>query len=196
MADTGWKFPGAAAGNRSGGDSWANPSNITADDTSFATVTLDNAFESSAGLAATDYDFSSIPDGATIDGIEVRIGDYSVDVTGGAPTWLNCRVIDELDADGGANSPTPGWSASEQTALAGGASSLWELTPSKTDVNDIDWGFFFQAWQTFGVTTVYSTDFMQMKIYYSIGPQITDVDTDETWDDGDTGLVITGTGFV
>lgn len=28
------------------------------------------------------------------------------------------------------------------------------------------------------------------------GPNITDVDTDETWDDGDTGLVITGTGFV
>jgi len=28
------------------------------------------------------------------------------------------------------------------------------------------------------------------------GPVITDVDGDETWDDGDTGLVITGTGFV
>jgi hypothetical protein len=28
------------------------------------------------------------------------------------------------------------------------------------------------------------------------GPNITDVDTDEAWDDGDTGLVITGTGFV
>lgn len=28
------------------------------------------------------------------------------------------------------------------------------------------------------------------------GPVITDVDTDEAWNDGDTGLVITGTGFV
>ena len=34
------------------------------------------------------------------------------------------------------------------------------------------------------------------KILIVGGPVITDVDTDETWDDGDTGLVITGTGFV
>lgn len=31
--------------------------------------------------------------------------------------------------------------------------------------------------------------------YQAAGPVITDVDTDETWTDGDTGLVITGTGF-
>ncbi len=30
----------------------------------------------------------------------------------------------------------------------------------------------------------------------SNNPIITDVDTDETWDDGDTGLIVTGTGFV
>ena len=52
--------------------------------------------------------------------------------------------------------------------------------------------------KTFRVATdTYNYSFLQ-GVVLNVGDAvvITDVDTDETWNDGDTGLVITGTGFV
>jgi hypothetical protein len=84
---------------------------------------------------------------------------------------------------------------SARTDEAGGASDLWGETIGVSDVTDVDWGFWVSVVNPDADIENINIDFMQMKVYYT-PISITDVDTDETWDDGDTGLVITGTGFV
>jgi len=165
MADTGWKFPGTAVGNRpvaGAGENWASPDNIKADDGSDASVM---GFEPwrSYGLAATNFDFSGIPGGSTIDGIEVRVGDYSDD---GGTVWGVCKLILADDSDGSvskhADLATPG---SLQTDEAGGSVDLWSETIGLSDVQDSDWGFFVTGEGNLFETL--SVDFMQMKVYYT-----------------------------
>lgn len=52
------------------------------------------------------------------------------------------------------------------------------------------------ATHTIGHDTNFTENMMGISLVVNSGISITDVDTDETWGDGDTGLVITGTGFV
>ena len=108
MADTGFLFPGTAVGNRAitGGDrNWINTDNIKADDTSDATWFSISANEQSNGLAASNFDFSGIPAGSTIDGIEVRVGDYSGS-SNSVFTWDVLRLILADDSDGSVNRNT------------------------------------------------------------------------------------------
>ncbi len=195
MADTGFLFPGTGA-NRpiDSNDDWGVPSRITADNGLTASVQLLTVGESSDGLAASNFDFSSIPTGATIDGIEIRVGDYTAALEDLA--WDVCKLILADDTDGSENKSSEllDWTTSNQTDEAGGSSDLWGENITRANVTDVDWGFFVVAKNISGVPTAL-VDFLQMKVYHTT-ISITDVDGDETWDDGDTGLVITGTGFV
>ena len=167
MADTGWKFPGTMDGNRLPNTAWVNPDNAKADDGSNATVTLVGTSTSSA-LAASNFDFSSIPADAHIDGIEIRVGDYSLDT--GSSHWIFCKLILADDSDGSENKssvmldPT----TSLQTDEVGGASDLWTENIRRADVTDVDFGFFIQTTNTSG-TVVLSVDFMQMRVFYHEG---------------------------
>ena len=197
MADTGFLFPGTAVGNRtiSGGDvNWVNPDNIKADDTSMATANVSSGSPNTNGLAASNFDFSGVA--GTIDGIEVQVGDYSVGIADDAD-WAVGKLILADDSDGGTSKHTAlaDFTISDQTDQMGGASDLWDETIGVSDVQDVDWGFFVGLDWISATIVLVNIDFMQMKVYYT-PISITDVDGDETWDDGDTGLVITGTGFV
>ena len=203
MADTGFLFPGTAVGDRSiGGGSvnWTDPDNIKADDGSNANTNTAVAFSNSHGLAATNFDFSGIPVGSTIDGIEAQCGDFKVDTTAATPRWGTTKLVLADDSDGSQAKHTAwtsiNWTTSDVTDQVGGASDLWEETIGLSDVQDVDWGFFIGIAVTGDTNTTFDIDFMQMKVYYTTGPVITDVDGDETWDDGTAGLVITGTNFV
>ncbi len=201
MADTGFLFPGTAVGNRTisgSDDDWSDPDNIKADDAAIAQVVIGAAGETSSGLSASNFDFSGIPAGSTIDGIEVQVGDYLVDTVAGIPAWDVVKLVLADDSDGSENKlgELATWSTSPKTDQAGGASDKWGETIDLSDVQDVDWGFFVGVRGLISATT-FDIDFMQMKVYYTDAtPNITDVDGDETWDDGDTGLVITGTNFV
>ena len=78
-----------------------------------------------------NYDFSSIPSGATITGIEVRL-DGRVDSTSGAP-----KFCVQISSDGGASwtaaKSTSTLTTSEATYLLGGAADLWGRTWSSSD---------------------------------------------------------------
>ena len=196
MADTGFVFPGTGVGNRTitGGDvNWTNPA-ITGDDGDNAFWNTSSQPEQSNGLAGSNFDFSSIPAGSTIDGIEVQVGDYE---SGGANTWEVLRLIlaDTTDGSVSKHADLLAITGSLQTDEAGGASDLWSETIGRTDVQDSDWGFFVgqEATEDFQSSSI---DFFKMKVYYTLKPIITDVNTTESWNDGDTGLVITGSLFV
>ncbi len=199
MADTGFLFPGTAAGDRTitGGDlNWSSPDNIKADDGFNSPCFVGSASPNSNGLAASNFDFSGVS--GTIDGIEVQIGDYVV-TAGDDVDWVVGKLILADDSDGGTSKHTDlaDWTNSNQTDQMGGASDLWDETINLSDVQDVDWGFFVGIDWISGTSVQPDIDFLQMKVYYTpVIPIITDVDTDETWTDGDTGLVITGTNFV
>jgi len=171
MADTGFLFPGTTAGDRTitGGDSnWLNSGNITADDTSNATWEP-SGLQQSNGLAASNFDFSSIPAGSTIDGIEIRAGDFKASVD--SPAWDVLRLILADDSDGteNKNGELIAWTGSDQTDEAGGSSDLWSETIGLSDVQDVDWGFFVGG-SGDGFGSLLEIDFLQMKVYFTAAP--------------------------
>lgn len=57
----------------SGGASWSNPSRITADDGSSASIGYFSGGDSGGQIIGSDFDFQQLPDSAVIDGIQVFI---------------------------------------------------------------------------------------------------------------------------
>lgn len=201
LADTGW----VTAGTGSNVDymsfaDWTTPGNVTSDDGSNASVYLDFLTTGSSDrLDGHNYGFS-LPTGSTIDGFEARVGDYYV-ADGGLNDldWAAC----DLRKSGADYELTSKYTELAKPATSaftdevGGPSDVWGYTEvTETDVEDSDFGFSIRVFISSGQDTMY-VDFMQMKVYYTDAtPTITDVNTTESWTDGDTGLVITGTNFV
>lgn len=80
MADTGWLFPGSglAENDVSGTNTaWGNPDRITADDGVVSSISLLGANNNTQLLVGYNFDFSAIPDGATIDQVEFRFAAQS-----------------------------------------------------------------------------------------------------------------------
>ncbi len=201
MPDTGFQLPTNNQDRAiSGGTvAWFALGNLLSDGPA-CRFDYDTVDTQSRGCGALDYDFSSIPAGAIIDGIEVRVVDMQQFDPSDAD-WTHVHLILEDDTDGTENKVSellpPPLDDTQLTDEVGGPSDLWSETISRADVQDPDWGCFLGAIAAVSeVTSKLFVNTIQMKVYYSPAPSITDVDTDETWDDGDTGLIITGTGFV
>lgn len=166
MADTGFKFPGTMVGNRGAGSTvWANPDNAKANDAVYASVLLFSV--NSKHLAASNFDFSVIPAGSTIDGIEVEVQGYDHSV--GTSVWNALRLILADDSDGSENKQAElsQLTTSLQTDVAGGASDLWSETIIRADVQDIDFGFQVSI----NATDVGNQriDSLRMKVFYTEG---------------------------
>jgi hypothetical protein len=138
--NTGLRSPTSNAAD-TGGDGngfESNPANAHGDDSASA-VDNNSGTVSSTSCSSTGRDrhrfFNygiTIPAGATIDGIEVRL-DAKVDSTSGSP-----RMCVELSWDGGvswtAAQATPTLSTSMTTRMLGGAANLWGRTWSAADL--------------------------------------------------------------
>ena len=173
--DTGFVTAGTGTNNAncSGGSTdWFTPGNITADDTNLAANAYDNPSGAKSDyLYASNFNFSSIPDGSTIDGIEVRVtrlDDHTAsgDVFDSSIKLFNASGV----AAGDDKSTAANWAEIETAVTFGGSGQLWGLTPSAADVKDADWGWGLCA-TVFGSeqfeTTQALVDFMEMKIYYT-----------------------------
>ncbi len=84
MADTGWKNPTATGGIGATDDFWTNPANAYSSNDVYATMLMAN---SSAYQSFYNFGFS-IPAGATIVGLEVKVEYYM----SGTPGANNCRL--------------------------------------------------------------------------------------------------------
>lgn len=158
MADTGWVIAGTGTTSGSNDRNWVNASNVTADDASYAQVTNLDEEQSSNLLVGHNFGLS-VPSGATIDGIEIKIEWY-----GGSPrstidniAKLRKPLEDPPGGPGGSSSSGSGNKAklnnpsfSVQTVTYGNSTDLWGFTgeyPAEDldsgDVNDLDFGFEF-----------------------------------------------------
>ncbi len=125
LDDTGWKSPSATGDDYS---QWTNASNAYASDNA-------DAREDRSGQQQDWYNFAfGVPNGATIDGIEVRIE--------GNNQWEANGVAVELSWDGGANYTSSGiqqiWpnSGSDSVQTISSSTELWGRTWSADDFSD------------------------------------------------------------
>ncbi len=173
MVDTGWldlsSFSNINSGS-SGADAWTNPGNaVSSDDTDAQVICGAPCGFTTQWLSAQNLS-QPIP-GSVINGIELRI-EASGTLTGsGGVSLVNSAVI-----KGGVVQettlilPSPVLTGTDAYMSAGGATELWGLSWSASDINASNFGIAVYATgnnSTFGVVSV-DADHMQVKIYYTV----------------------------
>jgi len=167
MADTGFVVAGTGTDVTLAGTPWTSPGNITADDATRALSGNAGTQAITNYLRASNFGFA-LPAGATIDGIQVRAQRHAATssmIRDNESSLFNASGIPtgaDITGGGGAY-----WSNIADTVVTfGGASTLFGLTPSESDVEDVDWGWGMSAEDQNGFVSMYC-DLMEMKIYYT-----------------------------
>jgi hypothetical protein len=146
---------------------WSGPGNAQYSDDSCATVSLGKS-EITHYLKATGFGFS-IPAGAIIKGIQVdveRNGGLGDKISDNSVRMVKNGTIagDDRKADGT-------WPSSDIYITYGGASDLWGLTWSYSDINSADFGFVISAKHDgTSASRTASVDHIRITIYYSSPP--------------------------
>lgn len=173
MATTGAKFPtlGTSVSESPWSDNaWTTPTNIYSDNAATANVTA-SSFDSpdqTYVLKATGFDFSEIPDDATILGVECKVNAWYRSGQGSGSIDL-MQLLDTSRAKVGTNqcsSPVALTTTNSTIITKGGASDLWgcELTPAW--VKDADFGVAIGILATAANADV-DVDYVTLAITYS-----------------------------
>jgi len=144
MSTAGPNAPGTMADDASYGSvSWGNPNNSKVSDNSYSTATSSFTFYSHY-LKATNFGFA-IPSGATINGVSVSIERKKIV---GNPNSVRDSVIKLVKGgtvSGTNKSAGATWSNTEGVVTFGGASDLWGLSLTDSDVNASNFGVVISA---------------------------------------------------
>ncbi len=178
IAGTGTDAPGP------GGYEWANPGNITADDTSYATCTLPHGglfgYYRSHYLQGTNFGFD-LPSGSSIKGITATIARMS---SGGGSNTRDdvVRLIKGGSVAGNDKAVNVNWPDMViQEASYGGASDLWGLAWTAEDINASNFGL---ALAVRNASWLYSytgyVDYMRVTVTYTLPGTTTTVTTSGT----------------
>jgi len=173
MPTTGATFPGTGASwsvSPHDDQTWTNPGNIVADDTSYAQITspsFDTGVQSYL-LRASNFNFSAIPEGATIDGIIVRVmGNY----VNGAGAIDLVQLVDaggSLVGDNKASTPVTLNTPSMTVNTFGGAADTWNATPTRAMLQDVDFGVAIGCIAQANDCDIY-IDYVTIEVYYTEG---------------------------
>ncbi|MDQ2910323.1 MAG: hypothetical protein M3R39_04810 [Actinomycetota bacterium] len=150
------------------GTGWTNSGNILASDNAKATVTL-AAGVTSANLDATSFGFS-IPANATIAGITAK-----VERAAGGINLIKDNSVTLLKGGTSVSSNKAGssfWDTIDTNITYGTSTDLWGTTWTVADINGANFGLRFSA-KNFGASsTTADVDYVELTVYYSIGPNI------------------------
>lgn len=172
MADTGWLIATNATTSGSGLSAWSSVANVYADDNSYTSFQSGNfvPFSSVSGTLTVSNFGASIPSGATIDGIEIKLGAYYLN----QPSKDNRIQVKIGGSATGTNKATGGNfnSTTEVQRTYGGATDKWGLTTELTssNINNSGFGVEFQCEGVFSGSNQISNlnvDYIQVKIYYT-----------------------------
>lgn len=146
---------------------WSNPTNITADDSSYASATLNaattNVLRSSSHAFAVTH-ASDIPTDATIVGITVKIkrsksGSGTINGKGIRLCKAGSPVGDTLT--------DPGWSIGEtEVTLTGSTNGLWGTTWTPAEVRASGFGVQLQAEETAGSSTQARVQYVEITVSF------------------------------
>jgi hypothetical protein len=176
--------PSTVADDDSTGDTaWSDPTNATASDDSYASVTLDvgslpgggTSRDASHYLKATDFGFAVTTD--LIRGIKAEVECYKT-----ATVFDDIYLLKGSSAfSGSIIIPT-----SEAYTTSGGGADKWGTDWDASDINDTDFGITLRVAAAFATSTVY-VDHIRVTVYY--GAWDADTDSDflfEEWGETET----------
>lgn len=178
MPDTGWKIAGTAASvdaDDTSDAAWANPTNVTSDDASYASSEVSDASKSDTTdyLTATNFNMG-VPAGAGIIGVEVRIQRYAgpqenpEDPFGMTDHTVQLVVAGTATGDNNADLVTE-WPATATDKDYGGATDTWSLALTAAQVNASTFGVTVRGLYSSGQTTEAFIDAIWIKVYYVEG---------------------------
>lgn len=153
-------------GSSCGGSTWSNSNNFFADDGSAANTTA--APTRCADLTGGGF---SIPEGSTIDGIEVSVERRSAVSGFAVDRYLQLIKNGSASGDDKADTTTT-YTSSYQTITYGSSSDLWGQSWSYADINASNFGVRFSA-NCYDLGCEFpvgiAVDFISVKVYYSEG---------------------------
>ena len=167
MAVTNYKPPGTAANaDRNGNEAWVNWDYAKVNDNNYATNPIPKLAQTD-WLRLTNFDFSEIPSGSTIDGIELQ---YMRKASAASKILEHVIILRKTSGQVGDNKAGAAWwDTTEETMTHGGASDTWNAGLSASEIKNSDFGVDISASNTDNddPRTSY-IDFCQIRIYYTI----------------------------
>ncbi|HBB44091.1 MAG TPA: hypothetical protein DCZ83_01735 [Candidatus Yonathbacteria bacterium] len=168
-------------------NTWDTPANIYTDDGTNAEVTApsyDNGDQTFV-LKATGFDFSTIPDGSTINGITARINSY---YSAGSGSIDLCQLFNVSRAKVGTNQCSTVVPLTTNTATIitkGSASDTWGNALTSAWVKDSDFGIAIGILATSNNTDVH-VDYVTLEIDYTLSNTAPTLSISEPNGSGDT----------
>jgi len=155
--------PGAAANGGGGDQGWINASNVLADDSDYAVVSLGSG-QTSDILQVDNFGFA-IPTGATILGIALTIKRDSL----GDTVDSSIRVVDSTGTPQGSDKAdgVTTWPGSFGTGSYGSSSDDWSAGLDDADINSTSFGFRIQCTTASGSSA--RIQYVEASVYYSGG---------------------------
>lgn len=173
MASQGPNSCGTGANDTSiGTKAWSSVTNIYSSDNNWAKINPDPGSSTTTNyLKATNFGFT-IPSGATIDGIQVEIERKSILNQSYAFTEDATVKLVKGGTISGSNLAKAGyWPTEDSYTTYGGASSLWGLSWTDSDINSSTFGvvisvILYEAGKFYGEARV---DHIRITVYYTEG---------------------------
>lgn len=171
MATTGQVYPTSAVTSAESpwlDEDWATPGNVTSDDGNTANITgpqYDNGDQSYV-LKAQGFDFSAIPDGATIVGVTARINAW---YSAGGGSLDLAQLLNTSGAKVGTNlcvTPVTLTTSDTTVITRGGAANLWGNALTAAWVKDPDFGIALGIQATANNADVF-LDYVTLEIEYT-----------------------------
>lgn len=156
MPSTGATLPGVGTTSGTGGGTWTNPGNITADDTTNAA--LGNGTGETQHLVARQFGFGI--SAASIDGLTVTV---RAKYTGFVAQNLTAQIRNASGTLVGSTKVNLVNTTGLSTFTYGGSADVWSTSLTQTDINDIDFGIEFWVDNGAGLST-YGIDIDWVKI--------------------------------
>jgi len=173
MAVTDYKTPGTAASvDRDGKVEWTDVDYAKASDDDRATCQVGKE-DYGDWLRLTNFGFSTddIPDGATIDGIEVKIEHKADDEADPETTWDSALYLRKTASQAGDNkaSATP-WSTEDEEVTYGASDDDWNSGLADSDIRDSGFGIDLSSYNNSTVGEwLASIDCVWIRVYYTVG---------------------------
>jgi len=150
---------------------WVNPTDVYSDDGNAANITSSqyDSPDQSYVLKAYNFDFSSIPSGATIVGVICRINGWCAAGTG---TLDLCQLLDTSLAKVGTNlASTPVALTSDDTTIIvrGASNNLWGNSLTEAWVKNSNFGVALGMAATSANADVY-IDYVTLEVFYTSSP--------------------------
>jgi Tfp pilus assembly protein PilX len=153
----------STATNSGTGTAWTNPSNVTGNDTSRATVSPPTSGGLSQNLDITGFGFG-IPAGSSIDGITVSVDKFA---SGSSVTDYDVYLIKGgVSGAGDDKSSGSSWGTTESTSTYGSSADLWNLTWTSADINASNFGVRIKVRNGSSSARTASIDYVTVKVDY------------------------------